>query len=44
MHKSDAVLCVDMIGPVFYRLTRAYAIGRVTGWTQSTPIVTADSQ
>lgn len=41
MHKSDAVLCVDMIGPVFYRLTRAYAIGRVTGWTQSTPIVIA---
>lgn len=40
-HKSDAVLCVDMIGPVFYRLTRAYAIGRVTGWTQSTPIVIA---
>lgn len=36
--KSDTVLCVDMIGPVFYRVGRAYVIGRVTGWTRTTPI------
>jgi isocitrate dehydrogenase kinase/phosphatase len=36
--KSDTVLCVDMIGPVFYRTSRAYVIGRVTGWTRTTPI------
>ncbi|MCA8977800.1 MAG: bifunctional isocitrate dehydrogenase kinase/phosphatase [Planctomycetes bacterium] len=39
--KADAVLCVDMIAPVFYRDTRAYVIGKVTGWTRSTPIAIA---
>lgn len=39
--KSDTVLCVDVIEPVFYRDTRAYVIGKVTGWTRSTPIAIA---
>jgi len=39
--KSDTVLCVDVIAPVFYRDTRAYVIGKVTGWTRSTPIAIA---
>ncbi|MCA8942735.1 MAG: bifunctional isocitrate dehydrogenase kinase/phosphatase, partial [Planctomycetes bacterium] len=36
--QADSVLCVDMIPSVFYRETRAYVIGRATGWTRSTPL------
>lgn len=39
--KSDTVLCVDMIGSVFYRDSRAYLIGKATGWTRSAPLVIA---
>ena len=39
--KSDTVLSVDVIEAVFYRDTRAYVIGKVTGWTTSTPLAIA---
>ncbi len=39
--KSDSVLCLDVLESVFYRDTRAYVIGKLTGWTRSTPIVMA---
>ena len=37
----DSVLCVDFLETVFYRDTRAYLIGKITGWTRITPIVIA---
>lgn len=38
---GDAVVCIDVMAPVFYRDTRAYVIGKATGWTHSSPIVIA---
>ena len=38
---GDSVLCVDVMETVFYRDTRAYVIGKITGWTRSTPLVIA---
>lgn len=37
----DSVLCVDFMETVFYRDTRAYLLGKITGWTRVTPIVIA---
>lgn len=37
----DAILCVDILDVVFYRDTRAYLIGQITGWTRKTPLVIA---
>lgn len=39
--RGDTVVCVDILTPVFYRDTRAYLIGKATGWTHSSPIVLA---
>ncbi|MEQ1632847.1 MAG: bifunctional isocitrate dehydrogenase kinase/phosphatase [Planctomycetota bacterium] len=38
---GDTVVCVDMLTSVFYRDTRAYVIGKATGWTNSSPLVIA---
>jgi isocitrate dehydrogenase kinase/phosphatase len=38
---GDAVICVDVLPAVFYRDTRAYVIGKTTGWTNSSPLVIA---
>ena len=37
--EGDSVLCIDMLPSVFYRDTRAYVVGRATGWTRSTPLI-----
>lgn len=39
--RGDSVVCVDVLAPVFYRDTRAYLIGKATGWTHSSPLVIA---
>lgn len=39
--RGDTVVCVDVLTPVFYRDTRAYLIGKATGWTHASPIVIA---
>ncbi|MEM7205891.1 MAG: bifunctional isocitrate dehydrogenase kinase/phosphatase [Planctomycetota bacterium] len=36
---GDSVLCIDVMAAVFYRDTRAYVLGRVMGWTRTTPLV-----
>ncbi|MAE75468.1 MAG: bifunctional isocitrate dehydrogenase kinase/phosphatase [Planctomycetes bacterium] len=36
---NDPVLGIDVMDAVFYRDTRAYIVGRVTGWTTHTPLV-----
>ncbi|MGE3174654.1 MAG: bifunctional isocitrate dehydrogenase kinase/phosphatase [Planctomycetota bacterium] len=38
---GDQVVCIDVLSSVFYRDTRAYVIGKVSGWTQSSPLVIA---
>ncbi|MCB9870015.1 MAG: bifunctional isocitrate dehydrogenase kinase/phosphatase [Planctomycetes bacterium] len=38
---SDTVLCIEVLEAVFYRDTRAYLLGRCTGWNRSTPLVIA---
>lgn len=39
--RGDSVVCIDVLTPVFYRDTRAYLIGKATGWTHSSPLVIA---
>jgi isocitrate dehydrogenase kinase/phosphatase len=39
--RGDTVVCIDVLTPVFYRDTRAYLIGKATGWTHSSPLVIA---
>ncbi len=39
--RGDTVVCVDVLSPVFYRDTRAYLIGKATGWTNASPLVIA---
>jgi isocitrate dehydrogenase kinase/phosphatase len=38
---GDTVVCADFMTPVFYRDTRAYLIGKATGWTHGSPLVIA---
>lgn len=38
---GDTLVCVDVLSAVFYRDTRAYVIGKATGWTNSSPLVLA---
>jgi isocitrate dehydrogenase kinase/phosphatase len=38
---QQSVLKVEMIGPVFYQLTRAYVVGRITGRELLVPLVIA---
>ncbi len=38
---GDSVVCIDVMTPVFYRDTRAYILGKATGWTNSSPFVIA---
>lgn len=38
---GDTVVCVDVMTCVFYRDTRAYIIGKATGWTHGSPLVIA---
>jgi len=39
--RGDSLVCIDVLTPVFYRDTRAYLIGKATGWTHSSPLVIA---
>ncbi len=39
--RGDSVVCIDVLTPVFYRDTRAYLVGKATGWTHSSPLVIA---
>jgi isocitrate dehydrogenase kinase/phosphatase len=38
---GDSVVCIDVLAEVFYRDTRAYVIGKATGWTHGSPLVIA---